>query len=208
MLKAIDQFETRDVLKSMQDSVRRLQDEAGDAQFVAGEYARRQAGRSIRKGLKRLLDEAPALAAPEQHERHHAMRIAAKRLRYTLELARPVYSNDLTDGDSADRELSDVCEAVKRLQTLLGEIHDCDVWIETFAEFAHKECGEIELYFGTSRALRAFAARVRLSRAGAKGSPPPGLRRVGDRLAGAHASRGLGSSGGNLGVGRHAGEIG
>ena len=48
----------------------------------AGEEAARRGGRACR---------------PEQHERHHAMRIAAKRLRYTLELARPVYSGDLAD---------------------------------------------------------------------------------------------------------------
>ena len=66
-------------------------------EFVASEYARGQAGKSVRKRLKKLLDESPGLADPEQHERHHAMRIAAKRLRYTLELARPVYSSDLAE---------------------------------------------------------------------------------------------------------------
>ncbi len=134
------------MLKTIHESVRRLLDDSADAPFVAGEYARRYAGKSIRKGLKRLLDEAPGLADPEQHERHHAMRIAAKRLRYTIELARPVYAADSSAGD-----LSQFVDAVKRLQTLLGEIHDCDVWIETFAEFAHKEKGEIELYFGNSQ---------------------------------------------------------
>ena len=78
VLKAIDRFEARGVLKAMQDSVRQLLDEAGDACLVAGEFCRRQAGMSIRKGLKRLLDEAPALAAPEQHERRRAMPIAAR----------------------------------------------------------------------------------------------------------------------------------
>ena len=120
--------------------------EAEDAEFVAGEYARGQAGKSVRKRLKKLLDESPGLADPEQHERHHAMRIAAKRLRYTLELARPVYSSDLAGSD-----LASTGDAVKKLQTLLGEIHDCDVWVEKFEEFARKECGEIHVYFGSSQ---------------------------------------------------------
>ena len=94
VLKAIDRFEASGVLKAMQAAVRSILDEAGDAEFVASEYARGQAGKSVRKRLKKLLDEAPGLADPEQHERHHAMRIAAKRLRYTLELARPVYSGE------------------------------------------------------------------------------------------------------------------
>ena len=49
---------------------------------------------------------------------HHALRIEVKRLRYTMEICRPLYGGRL-DGQ---------IEAVKRLQTLLGEIHDCDVW--------------------------------------------------------------------------------
>ena len=93
------------------------------------------------QAAQKLFDESPGLADPEQHEQHHAMRIAAKRLRYTLELAKPVYSSDLAStGD-----------AVKKLQTLLGEIHDCDVWVEKFKEFAHKESSEIRVYFGSSQ---------------------------------------------------------
>ncbi len=144
VLRAIDRFESRGVLKAMQEAVREILGEAGDAPFVASECARGQAGKSVRKRLKRLVEEAAGLAEPEQYERHHAMRIAAKRLRYTLELARPVYSSELAGSD-----LASTADAVKRLQTLLGEIHDCDVWVEKFAEFAHKEAGEVQLDFGS-----------------------------------------------------------
>ena len=105
----------------MQEAVRWGLEEAGDAQLVAGEYVRSQAGKSVRKRLKKLLDEARGLADAEQHERHHAMRIAAKRLRYTLELARPI----------ASPISAEIGDAVKKLQTLLGEVHDCDVWVGT-----------------------------------------------------------------------------
>ena len=47
----------------------------------------------------------------------HQMRIAAKRLRYTLELAAPYFGPDVA---AAIRE-------VKNLQELLGTIHDADV---------------------------------------------------------------------------------
>ena len=139
VLKAIDQFEANGVLKAMQETVRSTVEGAGDAPFVAGKHARGQAEKIIRKSVKGLLDEAPGLANPEQHEQHHAMRIAAKRLRYTLELARPVYPANLAE----------IVDTVKNLQTLLGEIHDCDVWVENFAEFAHKESCEIQLYYGS-----------------------------------------------------------
>ena len=151
VLKAVDRAENCGVLKAMQACARSILEEAGDAEFVAGECARRQAAKSVRKKLKRLLDEAAGLANPEQHERHHAMRIAAKRLRYTLELARPVYSSDPAGGELPDSDLASTADAVKRLQTLLGEIHDCDVWVKTFEDFARKESAEIQAYFSGSQ---------------------------------------------------------
>ena len=144
--KAVDRWEARGALKAMQACVRPILEEAGDAEFVAGDYVRGQAGKSLRQRLARLLDEAAGLADPDQLARHHAMRIAAKRLRYTLELARPVYPSD-----PAGSELANTAEAIKKLQTLLGEIHDCDVWVENFEAFARRESGEIETCFGSSR---------------------------------------------------------
>src|SRR5208282_3217608 len=129
VLKAVDRFEASDVLKAMQACAGSTLNEAQDAPFVASAHAARQAEKCVRKRLKKLHDEASGLAAPEQHERHHAMRIAAKRLRYTLELARPVYSS----------QMAKTVDVVKRLQTLLGEVHDCDVWGAIFEEFANKE---------------------------------------------------------------------
>ena len=109
----------------------------------------------VRKSLKKLLAESPGLAEPEQHERHHAMRIAAKRLRYTLELARPVYSTALPgrlhERGSGEYDLANTADTAKRLQTLLGEVHDCDVWVKTFEEFARKEAAEIQVFFGNSQ---------------------------------------------------------
>ncbi len=139
VLKAIDQFEVHGTMKAMQDACRSFLEDAGDKPLTAGKHAHNQAGKSVRKGFKQLVEEAAGLADPEKYERHHAMRIAAKRLRYTLELARPVYASNLVE----------IGDTVKKLQTLLGEIHDCDVWIENFAEFAQKESCEIQLYFGS-----------------------------------------------------------
>jgi CHAD domain-containing protein len=141
VLKAIDRFEAGETLASMQANIHSILERVGEVEFVADEHTRAEAGKCVRKGLKKLLAEATGLAAPEQQERHHAMRVAAKRLRYTLELAKPIYSNDLAS----------IGEAVKRLQAFLGEIHDCDVWVENFAEFARNEACGIQLYFGTSK---------------------------------------------------------
>lgn len=51
---------------------------------------------------------------------HHAMRIAAKKLRYTMEVYGPVYRNGLKKPHAA----------AKNLQQILGDLHDCDVWID------------------------------------------------------------------------------
>ncbi|MGA2160993.1 MAG: CHAD domain-containing protein [Methanoregula sp.] len=62
----------------------------------------------------------PFVHNPDAVLEHHAMRIAAKKLRYTLETYAPLYR----------RELKQPIARIKRLQDLLGDIHDCDVWIE------------------------------------------------------------------------------
>jgi hypothetical protein len=58
----------------------------------------------------------PAALDPANVEELHDMRIAAKRLRYLLELSEPLF------GRPAKR----AAKVVKGLQDLLGEIHDCD----------------------------------------------------------------------------------
>jgi CHAD domain-containing protein len=60
------------------------------------------------------LDEAHASA---QHE----MRIAAKRLRYVLEITESCFGEEAVAAHMA----------VKELQSVLGEIHDCDVMLPT-----------------------------------------------------------------------------
>jgi hypothetical protein len=57
-----------------------------------------------------------AVHDPDAVEELHEMRIAAKRLRYVLEMSEPVL------GPPAAR----VAKRAKKLQDLLGEIHDCD----------------------------------------------------------------------------------
>ncbi len=58
---------------------------------------------------------------PDAVAEHHAMRIAAKKLRYTMEVYAPLYR----------RNLKKSLIRVKRIQEILGDLHDCDVWIDT-----------------------------------------------------------------------------
>jgi CHAD domain-containing protein len=141
VLKAADRFAKCGAVKAMQASVRAMLAESKGVPLVIEEGSRGHAVKSLGKRLQHLLKESAGLAAPERHEQHHAMRIAAKRLRYSLELARPLYAGDLSDAD----------DAVRKLQALLGEIHDCDVWGITIAEFARREAGEIQLSYASPR---------------------------------------------------------
>ncbi|MET0558588.1 MAG: CHAD domain-containing protein [Solirubrobacterales bacterium] len=68
---------------------------------------------------------APALR-PEASQAQHDLRIAAKRLRYVLELAEPCFGP----------EAADARRFAKRLQTVLGDLHDCDAMLPSAADVA------------------------------------------------------------------------
>jgi CHAD domain-containing protein len=61
--------------------------------------------------------------------KHHEMRIRAKKLRYTMESFAPLYEDNLT------QEI----ETMKAFQDVLGEMHDCDVWIDYIPKFIEEE---------------------------------------------------------------------
>jgi hypothetical protein len=42
---------------------------------------------------------------------------------------------------------------MKRLQSLLGRVHDCDVWLDDLAKFKGKEKKRTIKYFGSERAF-------------------------------------------------------
>lgn len=80
----------------------------------------RRAGRAvIESRLKELRGFSNSLHYPFDVEPLHRMRIAAKRLRYALELFAPCWGGRLT---SCSREVAE-------LQTSLGELRDYDLWI-------------------------------------------------------------------------------
>jgi CHAD domain-containing protein len=118
------------------------------------------ARRRIVKRLGELLAYEACLASPAEADRHHQMRIAAKRLRYTMELFRPAYEGDL------DASLT----AVKKLQELLGDLHDCDVWLQLLPDFLAEETKRADAWFGKTssvpsiKRLRAGIEHLRASR--------------------------------------------
>jgi hypothetical protein len=75
--------------------------------------------RIIAVRLDELRSFAPAVRDPDEIEALHDMRIAAKRLRYVLEMTAAGF------GPAAERG----AKAAKKLQDVLGEIHDCDEFV-------------------------------------------------------------------------------
>lgn len=139
VVKAVDRLESkgflRDLRRLAKKTLRKADSGASDVQTPAV-FALSE--KSILRQLAELLCQQDSLADPQDQKRHHAMRIAAKRLRYTLEIARPVYPG----------QLDEAVEAIKRVQSLLGDIHDCDVWNEHLDAFAAKEHARLVALFG------------------------------------------------------------
>jgi len=72
--------------------------------------------------LEELYRWTPFIADPTKVDELHAMRIAAKRLRYTMEIYAPVFQ---LPGQA--KEFDAVYDRVKSIQEQIGEIHDADV---------------------------------------------------------------------------------
>jgi CHAD domain-containing protein len=84
---------------------------------------------NIGQGIIDLQAYESWLKHPDAITEHHAMRIAAKHLRYTMEIFAPLYRLGLKK----------YIARVARLQRLLGDLHDTDVWINRVTLMLLKE---------------------------------------------------------------------
>ena len=105
------------------------------------------AQRIVAVRLDELCAFMPAAADPDEVQTLHDMRIAAKRLRYVLELTAFCF------GPYAAK----AAKRAKQLQDLIGEIHDCDVTLPR----VHALLAEVGPDDPAAPGLEAIAARVR-----------------------------------------------
>lgn len=103
----------------------------------------RKAYPPIATALEGFLMHSDFIASEADSDKLHAMRIAGKRLRYTMEIFAPIY----------DGKLKPFILAMKDIQDTLGEFHDADVWATWLPKFVDKEKARIEDYFGNTGPL-------------------------------------------------------
>jgi CHAD domain-containing protein len=148
VLKALDGWDAGAIADDMAQSLRQMLVQARLNQVeAASPLVLQLAHDHILLRLEELLSYESCVNKPEQIEELHAMRIAAKRLRYTLEIFAPLYED----------ELQAPLKAVREAQELLGDIHDCDVWAQYLPRFMEEERARTLDYFGNARAFGRLA---------------------------------------------------
>jgi CHAD domain-containing protein len=142
--KAIDRFVSSGVEQSMMECFREVLGKARveEAPLLSESIF----STAVERGMERMADALSYddfIRDPGNVEQLHALRKSSKRLRYTLEFYDLPYN----------RELKPYIEEVKKLQTLLGDIHDCDVWTDFLPRFIEEETRRTMEYYGHARPI-------------------------------------------------------
>ncbi len=87
--------------------------------------------------LEELYQFAPFIADPARVEELHNMRIAAKRLRYTMEIFQPCFVSK-----DESKEFDRLYNQVKTVQEQIGQIHDRDVRGPLLQSFLDNHAGD------------------------------------------------------------------
>jgi CHAD domain-containing protein len=147
VVNSVDKFYSSGVLADMHGEIEKvLFGSRGRDISLQSDFVFRQSGQRIRQHLSQLLSDQDALTNPLDKDGHHRMRISAKKLRYTLEICDIPFNG----------ELKEMTRAVKKTQTHLGDIHDCDLWHEYLEQFIVEEKHKTLEYFGHTRSFTAI----------------------------------------------------
>lgn len=157
ILKTLDELEHGNVIAEMEERLRqmrivaRLQTTETDSPllFTRAEHV-------ITARLSEMLSYEIYLNAPpsadDQYPMLHAMRIAAKHLRYSMSVFEPLY----------DGHMKEPIKAAKTIQELLGNLHDCDVWIIALPCFLQEEEQRMRQFTGSARGMTRLRPGIKL----------------------------------------------
>lgn len=123
LIAAVSEVELTHILESFNDVFFDPIKRRPGSEISFAEAGRRAVGRAIEE----FIDLSDSLSKPSEAERLHQLRIAAKRLRYAIEFF----------GGCWGRKLKPFAKQVAAMQTLLGDVHDADVWITNLDSRPH-----------------------------------------------------------------------
>lgn len=116
-------------LAELRDDFHAALDDAARNAKAARELTFTEAGKeAVGESFDEFLDASTALYNPFAIEELHELRIKAKRLRYAIELFTACWG----------AKIESFAAQVAAMQSHLGELHDCDVWIENLSELLSK----------------------------------------------------------------------
>lgn len=143
VIAAMERMEKDKVLDQIEAWAKPLAEQAG-AVYLYSPALYNLAFEAVNEEVDEFLEHEALIFDPANVTELHEMRIAAKHLRYTLEIFEEIYSG----------RAKPYIEQIKKIQDQLGSIHDLDVWIELIPQFIEEERERIVAYFEHDRPLR------------------------------------------------------
>ena len=127
IVRVLDSLQASEVLLEITRACEAIKSKANPAQIDSKTIlAYKKAEVHIAERLDEFLALGEFVHDPTAVTKHHKLRIAAKRLRYTMEVFSPIYPSGLNDNIAL----------MKRFQDLLGEMHDYYVWAQDLTAYA------------------------------------------------------------------------
>lgn len=127
VVNGLEKLQDSDILKDIRKFCEQISNEQSTSIFEPNQVLEK-ARWNISLRLDEFLSMEKYVFLENEKLKQHEMRIYAKKLRYTMEAFAPAYENKLA------KEI----ETMKGFQDVLGEMHDCEVWIGYIPKFVDK----------------------------------------------------------------------
>jgi CHAD domain-containing protein len=150
VLRSLQKIERKGILQEMVLYLKESLPWRAADRIPRSSFVIHQAQAHILKQLDGLMAYRSCVNQKDADEELHQMRIAAKRLRYTMEIFSDLY----------DESFIDYIKAIKKTQKYLGEMHDCVMWLLYLPKFLKAEEKHIVRYAQAARRLQSIEKGV------------------------------------------------